>query len=171
MHEHGYIHRDVKPENLLVNSEHVIKICDMGFARNYNFNEKLTEYVATRWYRSPELLFAIKYTFAIDIWATGCLMAELVDGNPLFPGADEIDQIKQIQDFFGVKIRKSGQKNKLIICEKKTTNQINSSNGFYSMKQAMMNLNKRYEAKIGELGVNLLKRMLELTPDKRITAE
>lgn len=70
----------------MVSADQNVKICDMGFAKS--ISHQMTDYVATRWYRPPELLVGAKYGPAIDIWAVGCIMAELTDTNPLFPGAD-----------------------------------------------------------------------------------
>ena len=96
-HRNSVIHRDIKPENLLVNPDHTLKLCDFGFARtvqNPGQGQQLTDYVATRWYRAPELLLgSTTYTKAVDLWAIGCIMGELVDGQPLFPGESEIDQM------------------------------------------------------------------------------
>ena len=81
LHSQNIIHRDIKPENLLVDDNMNIKLCDFGFARILNSkNEKLTDYVATRWYRAPELLLSQgDYGFEVDYWAVGCIMGELVD--------------------------------------------------------------------------------------------
>ncbi|CAD7088233.1 unnamed protein product [Hermetia illucens] len=97
IHSHDVIHRDVKPENVLVSRLGVIKLCDFGFARPYAENETFTDYVATRWYRSPELLVGDpRYGKEVDIWAVGCLYAEMMTGEPLFPGESDIDQLFQI---------------------------------------------------------------------------
>ena len=92
-HSKDVIHRDIKPENLLVNPDGSLKICDFGFARTLPIKgTQLTDYVATRWYRAPELLLGSNsYSKPVDIWAIGCIMGELVDGQPLFPGESEID--------------------------------------------------------------------------------
>lgn len=108
-HTNNVVHRDIKPENLLVNSssgEHSLRLCDFGFARllqpNCSTAYDMTEYVATRWYRAPELLLGdTKYSKAVDIWAIGCIMGELVEGQPLFPGESEIDQLYLIQKVLG----------------------------------------------------------------------
>ena len=96
-HDHEIVHRDIKPENLLVNflPDTSLKLCDFGFARTVQArNSQLTDYVATRWYRAPELLLGIgNYGKPVDIWAIGCIMGELIDAQPLFPGESDIDQL------------------------------------------------------------------------------
>ncbi|PZC81091.1 hypothetical protein B5X24_HaOG213431 [Helicoverpa armigera] len=97
-HQNSIIHRDVKPENVLVSNTGVVKLCDLGFARALAApGEPYTEYVATRWYRAPELLVAEhRYGPEVDIWAIGCLFAEMLTGDPLFPGDSDIDQLALI---------------------------------------------------------------------------
>ena len=89
------IYRDIKRENLFINPrKRDIKICDFGFARVLNNKAVelgLTDYVATRWYRAPELLLSNHYGKEVDIWAAGCIMGEITDGDALFPGESEID--------------------------------------------------------------------------------
>ena len=102
-HRNEVIHRDIKPENLLVDPDHTLKLCDFGFARTIQYaNNNLTDYVATRWYRSPELLLgATSYDMSVDTWAIACIMAEMTDAQPLFPGENEIDQLYIIQQILG----------------------------------------------------------------------
>eukprot|EP00360_Condylostoma_magnum_P000603 CAMPEP_0168315676 /NCGR_PEP_ID=MMETSP0210-20121227/12259_1 /TAXON_ID=40633 /ORGANISM="Condylostoma magnum, Strain COL2" /LENGTH=152 /DNA_ID=CAMNT_0008290631 /DNA_START=111 /DNA_END=569 /DNA_ORIENTATION=+ len=91
-HRMDVVHRDIKPENLLISNDHVLKLCDFGFARTLpQKGGALTDYVATRWYRSPELLLGSEYGPEVDMWGIGCIMGELIDGQPLFPGESEID--------------------------------------------------------------------------------
>jgi cyclin-dependent kinase-like len=102
LHSMEVIHRDIKPENLLVTKEEVVKLCDFGFARTLGTEgTSLTNYVATRWYRSPELLITPVYGKKVDIWAAGCIMAEMTDGEALFQGDNLIDQIDSIQKVLG----------------------------------------------------------------------
>ena len=97
MHKHGFFHRDMKPENLLINEGNV-KICDFGLARiadpDHDHTGFLTEYVATRWYRAPEVILnASEYSKAVDIYSVGCILAELLGRTPLFPGFIIINKI------------------------------------------------------------------------------
>eukprot|EP00727_Mastigamoeba_balamuthi_P004322 m51a1_g13888 putative cmgc cdkl protein kinase (331) ;mRNA; r:670355-671914 len=98
-HSHNIMHRDVKPENLLLTRSGVLKLCDFGFAREVIGDGEYgdyTDYVATRWYRSPELLVG-----AVDIWAIGCLFCELLTGVPLFAGETDLDQLALIVRVIG----------------------------------------------------------------------
>lgn len=100
-------HRDLKPKNILANSDCKLKVCDFGLARP-SFNDMpttifWTDYVATRWYRAPELCgsFFAKYSPAIDIWSIGCIFAEILLGKPLFPGRNVVHQLELITDLLG----------------------------------------------------------------------
>ncbi|XP_066598664.1 cyclin-dependent kinase-like 1 isoform X2 [Prorops nasuta] len=102
-HNNHIMHRDVKPENILVSPNGIIKLCDFGFARFITGqNESCTDYVATRWYRAPELLVGDpRYGKPVDVWATGCLYAEMVSGHALFPGNSDVDQLYRITKLLG----------------------------------------------------------------------
>uniref|UniRef100_A0A3Q0RIN6 Cyclin-dependent kinase-like 2 n=1 Tax=Amphilophus citrinellus TaxID=61819 RepID=A0A3Q0RIN6_AMPCI len=104
-HQQNIIHRDIKPENILISQEGVVKLCDFGFARTVALTTEggvYTDYVATRWYRAPELLVGdIKYSKPVDVWALGCVLLEMLTGQPLFPGDSDLDQIYQIIRCFG----------------------------------------------------------------------
>ena len=91
MHKHGFFHRDLKPENILISNQH-IRICDFGLAREIRSRPPYTDYVSTRWYRAPEILLkSTQYNSPVDIFALGCIMAELYLEKPLFNGKSEID--------------------------------------------------------------------------------
>ncbi|XP_069014036.1 serine/threonine-protein kinase MAK-like [Embiotoca jacksoni] len=97
IHKHGYFHRDMKPENLLCMGPELVKIADFGLAREIRSQPPYTDYVSTRWYRAPEVLLkSSSYSSPIDIWAVGCIMAELYTLRPLFPGNSEVDEIFKI---------------------------------------------------------------------------
>ncbi|KAG2426711.1 hypothetical protein HYH02_014751 [Chlamydomonas schloesseri] len=107
IHSAKVFHRDLKPKNILANSDCKLKICDFGLARPA-FNDMpttvfWTDYVATRWYRAPELCgsFFAKYSPAIDIWSVGCIFAEVLLGKPLFPGRNVVHQLELITDLLG----------------------------------------------------------------------
>ncbi|KAI7753244.1 hypothetical protein M8C21_010112 [Ambrosia artemisiifolia] len=103
----GICHRDIKPQNLLVNPHtHQLKICDFGSAKVLIKGEPNISYICSRYYRAPELIFgATEYTTAIDIWSTGCVMAELLLGQPLFPGESGVDQLVEIIKVLGTPTR------------------------------------------------------------------
>ncbi len=107
MHENGIFHRDIKPENILVDidGEH-LKLADLGSCRSIQSKQPLTEYIATRWYRSPECLLTNgHYGPEMDIFGAGCVLFELIALFPLFPGADEVDQVNRIHKVLGTPSR------------------------------------------------------------------
>ena len=103
MHKHGFFHRDMKPENLLIDPTNIIiKICDFGQAREIRSMPPYTDYISTRWYRAPEcILKSTIYNSPIDIFGLGCIMAELFLMKPLFPGSSENDQLFKICSLLG----------------------------------------------------------------------
>ncbi|KAF2861357.1 mitogen-activated protein kinase spm1 [Piedraia hortae CBS 480.64] len=107
IHSANVLHRDLKPGNLLVNADCELKIADFGLARGFSMDPEenagyMTEYVATRWYRAPEIMLSFQsYTKAIDVWSVGCILAELLGGKPFFKGRDYVDQLNQILRYLG----------------------------------------------------------------------
>ena len=114
IHQSGVLHRDLKPKNILANSNNKLKICDFGLARPFIPDPApatlvyWTDYVATRWYRAPELCgsFYGRYSQAVDIWSIGCIFAETLLGKPLFPGRDAVGQLHLITDLLGKPLQK-----------------------------------------------------------------
>lgn len=99
------MHRDIKPENILLNKNGNVKIADFGFTKFVSEARRHTDYISTRWYRAPELLLKKhNYSFEIDIFALGCVFAELLLLQPLFPGKNEIDQLYLIFKSLGKSI-------------------------------------------------------------------
>lgn len=103
IHTMGICHRDIKPQNLLLNTRtHEVKLCDFGSAKQLEKGQPNVAYICSRYYRAPELVFeATEYTTSIDIWSMGCVMAELLLGNPLFPGDGGVDQLIEIIKILG----------------------------------------------------------------------
>jgi serine/threonine protein kinase len=98
----GFFHRDLKPENLLCNGAELVKIADLGLAREIRSRPPYTDYVSTRWYRAPEVLLrSTKYNSPIDLWAIGTIMAELYTTRPLLPGSSEVDTLFKCTAVFG----------------------------------------------------------------------
>ncbi|XP_074116887.1 cyclin-dependent kinase 3 isoform X1 [Sminthopsis crassicaudata] len=97
-HSHRVIHRDLKPQNLLINELGAIKLADFGLARAFGVPLRTyTHEVVTLWYRAPEILLGCKfYSTAVDVWSIGCIFAEMVTRRALFPGDSEIDQLFRI---------------------------------------------------------------------------
>ncbi|XP_029630239.1 mitogen-activated protein kinase 14A isoform X1 [Salmo trutta] len=159
IHSADIIHRDLKPSNLAVNEDCELKILDFGLARHTD--DEMTGYVATRWYRAPEIMLNwMHYNMTVDIWSVGCIMAELLTGRTLFPGTDHINQLQQI-------MRLTGTPPACLISQMPSHEARNYIN---SLPQML----KRNFADVfvgaNPLAVDLLEKMLVLDTDKRITA-
>ncbi|KAH7440143.1 hypothetical protein KP509_04G093500 [Ceratopteris richardii] len=167
IHTANVYHRDLKPKNVLANADCKLKICDFGLAR-VAFHDTptaifWTDYVATRWYRAPELCgsFFSKYTPAIDIWSIGCIFAEILTGKPLFPGKNVVHQLELITDLLGTpppdviaKVRNEKARRYLITMQKKPPLQFS---------QKFPNADP--------LALRLLERLLAFDPSDRPSAE
>ena len=165
IHSKNVIHRDLKPRNLLVNSNCDLKICDFGLARcDFSTLSRqtaaMTDYVATRWYRAPEVILTWeKYTKAIDMWSIGCIFAELMGRQPIFPGVDSSNQVQLIVDVLGYP-------------EDNVIDKIRSEKA----KSYLLRLPKRKPADFrilfphaSETACDLLRRLLSFDPDQRLT--
>ena len=165
-HHNDIIHRDIKPENLLVRpADHTLRLCDFGFARAYAEGANdLTDYVATRWYRSPELLLGTtNYGLPSDLWAVGCIMAELIDGQALFPGETELDQIYLIQKLLG-----SFTPTQIEVFR---NNKRFAGHDIAENITIETSLERKFGQRISRKGVSLLKSLLSVDPTFRPTAD
>jgi serine/threonine protein kinase len=162
IHSNDMLHRDIKPENILVTNDFTVKVCDFGFARTVpQKGGVLTDYVATRWYRSPELLLGCSnYGKEVDYWAIGCIMGEITDGQPMFPGENEHQQLGYIQKLLGtlppsqMEVFYSNPRyggNKLEPVPKPET------------------LERRYYGKLSKTAMSFMKSLLKLDPRERIS--
>jgi len=164
IHAARVLHRDLKPGNLLVNKNCDLKICDFGLARGMEFDagqNKLTEYVVTRWYRAPELLVENEtYDAAIDMWSVGCILAEFLGRKALFPGRDYLQQLRLIIDVLGTPTASD----LAIIQNEQAVEYIKS---LPARQKASF---KKMFASSNPLAVDLLEQMLVFDPSKRISA-
>lgn len=101
MHSAQVWHRDLKPANLLLNANSQLKICDFGLSRGVDENSEMTDYVVTRWYRAPEVMVCDTYDEKIDVWAVGCILAEMHGRKPAFRGSDSRDQVSEYLKVLG----------------------------------------------------------------------
>ncbi|XP_063978214.1 glycogen synthase kinase-3 beta-like isoform X4 [Diachasmimorpha longicaudata] len=164
IHSLGICHRDIKPQNLLLDPETgVLKLCDFGSAKHLIRGEPNVSYICSRYYRAPELIFgAIDYTTKIDVWSAGCVLAELLLGQPIFPGDSGVDQLVEIIKVLGTPTR----------------DQIREMNPNYTefkfpqiKSHPWQKLSKLqvFRARTPPEAMELVARLLEYTPPLRIT--
>eukprot|EP01038_Epipyxis_sp_PR26KG_P011744 gene11744-15716_t len=170
MHSIGVFHRDLKPGNILVTKDCHVRIADFGLARmmdestlqGNNELHPMTEYVVTRWYRAPEVLLAPKtpYSAAVDIWATGCIFAELLRGKALFPGKNHFEQISMILELMGY----SGPENIGIVINDETAEFLDKRCKFEKLP-----MNEVFPNASREI-LHLLESMFTINPNHRPSA-
>ncbi|NXN73182.1 MK15 kinase, partial [Himantopus himantopus] len=169
IHSGNVIHRDQKPSNILLDADCFVKLCDFGLARSLcqmnedQGNPPLTEYVATRWYRAPEILLSSQsYTKGVDMWSIGCILGEMLLGKPLFPGTSTMNQIEQIlrvipapspEDILAMQSDYRASVINRMSCRQRVT--------FEEILPSSTPLP----------ALDLLKKLLVFNPDKRLTAE
>jgi len=156
LHSHRIVHRDIKPQNILVSNSGTIKLADFGLARIYDSNALLTSMVVTLWYRSPEVLLGTSYATPVDLWSCGCIFAELFTRKPLFPGQYEVDQLGQIFSILGTPSEADWPEDSSVL-----------RNSFSSCKpRDLADLIPEMDTQAKDL----LQKMLRFDPLKRITA-
>jgi cell division cycle 2-like protein len=163
LHDNWILHRDIKTSNLLLNNHGILKIADFGLARPYGSPIRpYTHVVVTLWYRAPELLLGTPtYTPAIDIWAVGCVFAEMLTRDPIFKGKNEADQVDKIFKVLGSPDNRNWPGFSVLPHAK----------NFNFTKKAPNNLRKQFsEDRLSASGLDLMNRLLGYCPEKRITA-
>ncbi|GAU89015.1 hypothetical protein RvY_01614 [Ramazzottius varieornatus] len=159
IHNMGICHRDIKPQNLLLDTESsVLKLCDFGSAKHLVRGEPNVSYICSRYYRAPELIFgANDYTCMIDIWSAGCVMAELMLGQPIFPGDSGVDQLVEI-----IKVLGTPSKDQI--------REMNPNYTEFKFPQIKPHpWSKVFRPRTGNDALELIARLLEYTPSARLT--
>jgi glycogen synthase kinase 3 beta len=158
IHSLGICHRDIKPQNLLLNPDTgVLKLCDFGSAKHLVQGEPNVSYICSRYYRAPELIFgAMDYTTKIDVWSAGCVLAELLLGQPIFPGDSGVDQLVEIIKVLGTPTREQ-------------IRDMNPNYTEFKFPQIKSHpWDKVFRARTPPEAIDLVGRLLEYRPNKRI---
>lgn len=160
-HEHRVLHRDLKPQNLLINMGGELKLADFGLARAFGIPVRnYTHEVVTLWYRAPDVLMGSrKYSTSVDIWSVGCIFAEMVNGRPLFPGSSEADQLLKIFKILGTPSPNSWA----------TMAELPEYKDNFPLYPGVSL--KKVVRRLDPVGLNLLAKMLEYDPMSRISAD
>ncbi|KAF5302251.1 hypothetical protein FQA39_LY10290 [Lamprigera yunnana] len=159
IHSLGICHRDIKPQNLLLDPETgVLKLCDFGSAKHLVKGEPNVSYICSRYYRAPELIFgAIDYTTKIDVWSAGCVLAELLLGQPIFPGDSGVDQLVEIIKVLGTPTREQ-------------IREMNPNYTEFKFPQIKSHpWQQVFRARTPPEAIELVARLLEYTPSSRIS--
>ena len=171
IHSADIIHRDLKPSNIFINSDCHVKLGDFGLARTLEHNPHMgglvTDYVATRWYRAPEMILAAqKYGKPIDMWSVGCILYELLVGTPLLPGKSTKDMIRMMFSVTGFPDRKEYNDVK-----KECRIQIDYDDLLQEKIKKKKNIVQMVSAYChDEVAIDLLLKLLQFNPKKRLTA-
>jgi len=177
------LHRDLKPSNLLLNEECVLKVADFGLARTVKEAQVadaegsvLTDYVATRWYRAPEIILgSTAYTKAVDMWAMGCIVAEMFTGKPLLAGSSTIDQLDKILDVCGkpdaVAIKAMSSKFAATMIEQQMSKKQRPVTSYEHRRAQVDELIRKSCPSVDKHVVDIVTEMLDINPETRMTVE
>uniref|UniRef100_A0A7N8WX29 mitogen-activated protein kinase n=1 Tax=Mastacembelus armatus TaxID=205130 RepID=A0A7N8WX29_9TELE len=153
--------QDLKPGNLAINQDCELKILDFGLARQAD--SEMTGYVVTRWYRAPEVILSwMHYTQTVDIWSVGCIMAEMLQGKPLFKGSDHLDQLNEIMKITGTPTQE--------FISKLESEDVSAKSYIRSLPKVEKKDLQKVFSTANTQAVAVLERMLLLDPQSRITA-
>lgn len=160
-HENRVLHRDLKPQNLLINTKGQLKLADFGLARAFGIPvNTFSNEVVTLWYRAPDVLLGSRtYNTSIDIWSAGCIMAEMYTGRPLFPGTTNEDQLQKIFRLMGTPSERTWPGISQLP-------EYKSNFPSYATQSLAILL-----PQIDQLGLDLLSKLLQLRPENRISAQ
>ena len=168
MHAKSIVHRDIKPQNILISNDLKVKLADFGLARAEGIPvKKYSHEAVTLWYRPPDVILgSVKYAFTVDIWSLGCVFAEMVLGYPIFNGKSDADQLARIFRLLGVPNALNWPSMDSYPGSKTQLSEV--LNGFDDSNEEKL-FSNRDLLKIGPLGMDLLQKMLRYEPSHRIT--
>ncbi|CAB4394470.1 unnamed protein product [Rhizophagus irregularis] len=160
-HEHRVLHRDLKPQNLLINKRGELKLADFGLARAFGIPVRSYSHeVVTLWYRAPDVLMGSRqYSTSIDVWSAGCIFAEMASGRPLFPGSSIKDQLLRIFKVLGTPTEETWPRVSQLP-------EYKSDFAIYNRIPLESLL-----PKLDSSGIDLLSQLIEYQPEKRLSAE
>lgn len=170
-HRNNVLHRDLKPQNLLISREKTLKLGDFGLGRSFAIPvRKFTNEVVTLWYRAPDVLLgSMQYGPPVDLWSVGCIFAEMATGTPLFAGKNDADQLLRIFRFLGTPNNTVWP----------SINQYPNSTNMLSREELLQNFEPQWMRvqgtvpgfeKLGPSGLSLLESLLRYEPSRRISA-